>query len=104
MLRKGSKGIGRGIVMGFASEHCRIVTVARTLELLEEVAEEALEKGAAAIGDAGSAQPFVSNGRLSGRLGHDGGQLLVVANEDELVDGEVTVSIGGTEEGQQMGL
>ena len=43
----GSKGIGRGIVMGFASEHCRIVTVARTLELLEEVAEEALEKGAA---------------------------------------------------------
>lgn len=41
-----SKGIGRGIVNGFAEEHCNIVAVARSEELLQEVQEEALAKGA----------------------------------------------------------
>ena len=44
-----SKGIGRGIVMGFAEEGCRIVAVARTAELLEDVKAEALSKGAASV-------------------------------------------------------
>lgn len=41
-----SKGIGRGIVMGFAEEGCRLVIVARSEELLKEVQEEALSRGA----------------------------------------------------------
>lgn len=41
-----SKGIGRGIVKGFAEEHCRIVAVARTEELLKEVGQEAMRAGA----------------------------------------------------------
>lgn len=41
-----SKGIGRGIVMGFAQEHCRIVALARTEELLKEIRKEALVNGA----------------------------------------------------------
>lgn len=44
-----SKGIGRGVVMGFAREGCRIVAVARTEELLREVEREALANGAAAF-------------------------------------------------------
>ena len=44
-----SKGIGRGIVMGFAAEGCKIVAVARSAELLEDVKDEALSKGAAAV-------------------------------------------------------
>lgn len=41
-----SKGIGRGIAVGFAQEHSRIVAVARTEELLREVQAEALAQGA----------------------------------------------------------
>ena len=41
-----SKGIGRGIAIGFAQEHCRIVAIARSVELLENVKIEALQKGA----------------------------------------------------------
>ena len=41
-----SKGIGRGIVMGFAEEHCRLVIVARSEDLLKEVQAEALSRGA----------------------------------------------------------
>lgn len=41
-----SKGIGRGIVMGFAQENTRIIGVARTEELLKNVQVEALENGA----------------------------------------------------------
>lgn len=44
-----SKGIGRGIVMGFAQEHTHIVGVARTEELLIDVKQEALNKGAASF-------------------------------------------------------
>lgn len=44
-----SKGIGRGIVMGFAQEHTHIVGVARTEELLMDVKQEALNKGAASF-------------------------------------------------------
>lgn len=40
-----SKGIGRAIVKGFAEEHCRIVAIARTEELLIEVGEEARSVG-----------------------------------------------------------
>ena len=41
-----SKGIGRGIAIGFAEEHCNIVAIARSAELLEEVkiVKEILEK------------------------------------------------------------
>ena len=42
-----SKGIGRGIAVGFATEGCRIVAIARSEELLKEVQSECLEKGAA---------------------------------------------------------
>lgn len=42
----GSKGIGEGIVMGFAKEQCNIINVARTKELLEEVGEKAMSNGA----------------------------------------------------------
>jgi 3-oxoacyl-[acyl-carrier protein] reductase len=41
-----SKGIGRGIAVGFATEGCRIVAIARSEELLKEVKEECLDKGA----------------------------------------------------------
>lgn len=44
-----SKGIGKGIVMGFATEKCRIVAVARSKELLMEAKEEALLCGAASF-------------------------------------------------------
>ncbi|MBP3293932.1 MAG: SDR family NAD(P)-dependent oxidoreductase, partial [Clostridia bacterium] len=41
-----SKGIGRGIAMGFAAEGCRLVIIARSEELLQEVQSEALFRGA----------------------------------------------------------
>lgn len=41
-----SKGIGRGIAVGFATEGCRIVAIARSNELLKDVKEECMEKGA----------------------------------------------------------
>lgn len=41
-----SKGIGRGIVNGFAKENTNLVIVARTETLLQEVQEEALNNGA----------------------------------------------------------
>lgn len=41
-----SKGIGKGIVMGFADEGCRLVIVARSEDLLREVQSEAMERGA----------------------------------------------------------
>lgn len=44
-----SKGIGKGIALGFASEQCRIVAVARSEELLKEAKAEALETGAASF-------------------------------------------------------
>lgn len=44
-----SKGIGRGIVKGFASENCHIVAVARSEELLKEVKTESLALGAASF-------------------------------------------------------
>ena len=43
----GSKGIGRGIVKGFSEEKCRVVTLARSEDLLQEVGREALSSGAA---------------------------------------------------------
>ncbi len=42
----GSKGIGEGIVMGFAQENCKIVNIARTEELLVEVGKKAIDAGA----------------------------------------------------------
>lgn len=42
-----SKGIGRGIVKGFAEEHSRIIAVARTEDLLRETGKEAMLAGAA---------------------------------------------------------
>lgn len=44
-----SKGIGRGIVMGFAEEGCRIVAIARSEGLLQEVRQDALDHGAASF-------------------------------------------------------
>ncbi len=44
-----SKGIGKGIAMGFAQEHCRIVAVARTESLLVQAQTEALKQGAASF-------------------------------------------------------
>lgn len=41
-----SKGIGRAIAIGFAQENANIVAVARTEDLMKEVKDEALEKGA----------------------------------------------------------
>lgn len=41
-----SKGIGRGIAIGFAKEKANIVAVARTEELMKEVKEEALKSDA----------------------------------------------------------
>lgn len=44
-----SKGIGRGITMGFAAEHCRIVAIARSEELLQQLAKDTLQNGAASF-------------------------------------------------------
>lgn len=44
-----SKGIGRGIAVGFAEEGANIVTVARTEELMIEVKDECLGKGASSF-------------------------------------------------------
>lgn len=41
-----SKGIGRGIAIGFAEENARIVAIARSEDLMIEVKNECLEKGA----------------------------------------------------------
>ncbi|MCH1951133.1 SDR family oxidoreductase [Enterocloster sp. OA13] len=41
-----SKGIGKGIALGFAAEECRIVAIARSEELLLRLKEEALKCGA----------------------------------------------------------
>lgn len=45
----GSKGIGRGIVEGFASEGCRIVVIARSEYLLEDLQVAAIEAGAVSL-------------------------------------------------------
>lgn len=44
-----SKGIGKGIAIGFAQEGANIVAVARSEELLKEVKQEALSCGAASF-------------------------------------------------------
>lgn len=44
-----SKGIGKGIALGFASEGANIVAVARSKDLLDEVKAEALEMGCASF-------------------------------------------------------
>ncbi len=44
-----SKGIGKGIAMGFAEEGCNIVAVARSEDLLINAKKEALSKGAASF-------------------------------------------------------
>ena len=44
-----SKGIGRGIALGFAEECSHIVAIARSSELLEELRVEAMQKGAASF-------------------------------------------------------
>lgn len=41
-----SKGIGKGIALGFAKEHCNIVVIARSEDLLKQLKCEALESGA----------------------------------------------------------
>lgn len=41
-----SKGIGKGISLGFASEGCKVVAIARTKELLGELQKECMQKGA----------------------------------------------------------
>lgn len=41
-----SKGIGKGISFGFASEGCRVVAISRTKELLDDLQKECLQKGA----------------------------------------------------------
>lgn len=41
-----SKGIGRGIAIGFAKEGCRLVLLARSEDLLKEVCADALSEGA----------------------------------------------------------
>lgn len=45
-----SKGIGRGIVNGFAKENTNLVIVARTEEMLQKVQKEALKNGALTCG------------------------------------------------------
>ncbi|SHJ32549.1 SDR family NAD(P)-dependent oxidoreductase [Bacteroides stercorirosoris] len=42
----GSKGIGEGIVIGFAKENCNIVNIARTEDLLVKVGKKAIAIGA----------------------------------------------------------
>ncbi len=44
-----SKGIGRAIALGFAEEGAHIVAVARSLELLNTLKQEALDNGAASF-------------------------------------------------------
>lgn len=44
-----SKGIGRGIVKGFSQEGCRIVAIARSEALLQDVKAESLDLGAKAF-------------------------------------------------------
>lgn len=44
-----SKGIGRGIAVGFSTEGCRIVAIARSEELLKDVKHECIEKGVASF-------------------------------------------------------
>lgn len=44
-----SKGIGKGIALGFASEGCNIVAVARSKNLLEELRAECLDAGATSM-------------------------------------------------------
>ena len=44
-----SKGIGKGIALGFAKENCNIVAIARSEELLKELEVEAMETGAASF-------------------------------------------------------
>ena len=41
-----SKGIGRAIAMGFASEQCEVVAVARSKELLMKLHDDAMDSGA----------------------------------------------------------
>ena len=45
----GSKGIGRGIVEGFAAEGCKIVAIARSKTLLQEVKSASMNLGAASF-------------------------------------------------------
>lgn len=44
-----SKGIGRAIAMGFANEGCRLVAIARSHELLEELKADAMKGGAESV-------------------------------------------------------
>lgn len=44
-----SKGIGRGITVGFAEENANIVAIARSEDLMLDVKNECLEKGAASF-------------------------------------------------------
>lgn len=44
-----SKGIGRAIAKAFASEHCRIVAVARSEDLLKDLAQGCLNLGASSF-------------------------------------------------------
>lgn len=44
-----SKGIGRAIALAFAEEGCNVVALARSMQLLEELKKEALQKGAASF-------------------------------------------------------
>ena len=44
-----SKGIGKGIALGFAAEGSRVVAIARSQELLEQLKSEALSSGAASF-------------------------------------------------------
>ena len=44
-----SKGIGKAIAEGFAAEGCRIVAVARSASLLDEVSADCLKNGAASF-------------------------------------------------------
>ncbi|MCD7824873.1 MAG: SDR family oxidoreductase [Clostridiaceae bacterium] len=44
-----SKGIGKGIALGFAGEGCRMVAIARSGDLLAELKKEALKSGAQSV-------------------------------------------------------
>ncbi len=44
-----SKGIGKGITLGFSDEGCHIVAIARSAELLTELQAEALQRGASSF-------------------------------------------------------
>ena len=45
----GSKGIGEGIVIGFARESCKIINVARSENLLVVIGKKAIEAGAESL-------------------------------------------------------